>query len=201
MQNFETSGRDKEKTWPRDMRKLLERKFSQIFYLKLIQNYTLQRRRFVSWPTFKTRSSGCGRARCVSPRLRSSQWRRGCPPPAPPWSWTAGRRPGAPGEEWTPRRADGDPGPGLRHNTSKINETTGREPADSEVPACRLETARRREGRRSEEQEELAVMPAWRRGEAWEVCRLCTSPSPPPAWWTMTMLGPLMEITREKHRK
>ena len=53
----------------------------------------------------------------------------------------------------------------------------------------------------SEEQEELAVMPAWRRGEAWEVYRLCTSPSPPPAWWTMTMLGPLMEITREKHRK
>ena len=103
-----------------------------------------------------------------------------------------------------PRTVCGDPGAGLRTNTSKINETTGREPADNEVPACRLETARRRGWRQSEEAgleeevEELATMPAWRLGLA---CRLCTSPSPPPAWWTMTMLGPLMEITREKHRK
>lgn len=104
----------------------------------------------------------------------------------------------------TPQTEGGDPGAGLRTNTSKINETTGRGPADNEVPVCRLETARRREWRQSEEAglveevEELATMPAWRLGPA---CRLCTSPSPPPAWWTMTGLAPLMEIITEKPRK
>ena len=34
LKNSDTSGRDKEKTWPRDMRELLELKFSHIFLLK-----------------------------------------------------------------------------------------------------------------------------------------------------------------------
>ena len=161
---------------------------------------TLQRRRFVSWPTSRTLSSGCGRAReLVRHHQRNSQWRRDCPPPAPPWWWTARRRRrGLP----TPRTADVDPGAGL--STSRTNEITGRDLADNEVPACRLETARRRRWRQSEEAgleeevEELATMPAWRLGPA---CRLCTSPSPPPAWWTMTVLAPLMEIITEKPRK
>ena len=165
---------------------------------------TLQRRRFVSWPTSRTLSSGCGRAReLVRHHQRNSQWRRDCPPPAPPWWWTAGRRGrGLP----TPRtEEDGDPGAGPSTNTSKMVETTGRDPADNEVPACRLETARRRPWREAEQSallEEVegpgSTMPAWRPGQ---VCRLCTSPSPHPAWWTVTVWPRLMEITTGKHRK
>ena len=165
---------------------------------------TLQRRRFVSWPTSRTLSSGCGRAReLVRHHQRNSQWRRDSPPPAPPWWWTAGRRVrGLP----TPLTAGGDPGAGL--STSKTNETTGRDPADNEVPVCPLETVRRRQWRQGEqsgqeveeegEVEGLSTTPAWRLGPA---CRPCTSPSPPPAWSTRTTWAPLMEIIRGKHRK
>ena len=100
--------------------------------------------------------------------------------------------------------ADGDPGAGLP--TSKTAETTGRDLADNEVPACRLETARRRrwrEGDQSgqevvEEVEELSTTPAWMLGPAY---RLSTSPSRPPAWWTLTTWALPMEIIRGKHRK